>query len=251
MPKNAIITGASRDIGIGAAACRALAAQGTNIFFTHWQAYDRTMTWGADDNFPDRLRAELEALGVRCEHLEADLSQPQTPAQIMDAAEQALGDIHILVNNATYSVNAGYDMLTAELLDAHYAVNMRGAFLLTSEFIKRFRGAEGGRVISMSSGQSFAAMPGELPYIATKGAVEAFTTSLAAEVAALNITVNAIDPGATDTGWMTEEYRTHIKDNSPRGRVGQPDDAARLIAFLASDEAEWITGQIIRSRGWL
>ena len=245
----ALVTGASRRIGIGAAACRALATQGHDIFFTHWQAYDRTMTWGEDTDGPDALQAEIEALGVRCRHVAADLGQPESAVQILDAAEAALGNVSILVNNATYSVNADHAALTADLLDTHYAVNMRGTFLLTTEFIRRFKGQSGGRVISMTSGQSVGPMPDELPYITTKGAVEAFTTSLAAGVAHLGITVNAVDPGATDTGWMTDEFRKTLENQSPTGRIGQPEDAARLIAFLASPAGEWITGQVIHSRG--
>jgi 3-oxoacyl-[acyl-carrier protein] reductase len=92
-------------------------------------------------------------------------------------------------------------------------------------------------------------MPQELAYATTKGALEAFTFSLAAEVAAKGITVNAVDPGGTDTGWMTEAIRADIQSQMGMGRVGQPEDAARLIAFLASDAGEWITGQVIHSRG--
>jgi 3-oxoacyl-[acyl-carrier protein] reductase len=249
--KVALITGASRHIGIGAAICRALAHQGADVFFTHWQAYDREMSWGADADGPTALQAEIQALGVRCAHLSADLSQPDTPRQLLDAAQKALGPVDILVNNATYSVNADYQALTADILDAHYAVNMRGTFLLTAEFIRRFQAKSGGRIINLTSGQSVGPMPGELPYIATKGAVEAFTTSLAADVAKLGITVNAVDPGATDTGWMSDDLKRHIQAESPRGRIGQPADAARLVAFLASADAEWITGQIIHSRGWV
>ncbi len=245
----ALVTGASRRIGIGAAVCRTLAARGADIFFTHWQAYDQTMPWGVDQAGPDDLKAEIETLGGRCGHLAADLSLPETSYKILDAAEAELGSVSILVNNATYSVNADYESLTAELLDAHYAVNMRGTFLLTTEFVKRFQGTHGGRIINLTSGQSVGPMPTELPYIATKGAVEAFTTSLAAGVAKLGITVNAVDPGATDTGWMSADLKADLLAQSQRGRVGQPEDAARLIAFLASDEAEWITGQVIHSRG--
>lgn len=249
MSRIALVTGASRHNGIGAAICRALAAQGHDICFTHWQAYDHDMPWGADANGPDDLQAAIEALGVRCQHVAADLSLPETPVQILDAAENALGAISILVNNATYSVSADYADLTADLLDRHYAVNMRGTFMLTTEFIRRFQGDSGGRIINLTSGASVGAMPDELPYIATKGALEAFSTSLAAGVAKLGITVNAIDPGATDTGWMTDEFKARLLQQSPQGRLGQPDDAARLIAFLASDDAAWITGQIIHSRG--
>ena len=245
----ALVTGASRQIGIGATICRALAAQGNDIFFTHWQPYDSAMPWGMDIDGPNALQSEIQALGVRCQHLSADLSLPDTPVRIMDAAERALGAVLILVNNATFSVNADHITLTADLLDKHYAVNMRGTFLLTTEFVRRFKGHTGGRVINLTSGQSVGPMPDELPYIATKGAVEAFTMSLAAGATHLGITVNAVDPGATDTGWMGNDLKTQLLDQSPVGRIGQPEDAARLVAFLASPQAEWITGQIIHSRG--
>jgi 3-oxoacyl-[acyl-carrier protein] reductase len=112
-------------------------------------------------------------------------------------------------------------------------------------------GKNGGRIINLTSGQSVAPMPGELAYAATKGAIEAFTVSLSAELAPYGITVNAVDPGATDSGWMTEEIKQELLPRFPMGRIGQPEDAARLIAFLASDEAAWITGQVIHSRGGL
>jgi 3-oxoacyl-[acyl-carrier protein] reductase len=94
-------------------------------------------------------------------------------------------------------------------------------------------------------------MPGELAYVATKGAVEAFTISLSAEVAPLGITVNAVDPGITDTGWISPELKAKWSKESPMGRVGKPQDAARLVRFLASEDAGWITGQVIHSRGGL
>jgi 3-oxoacyl-[acyl-carrier protein] reductase len=118
------------------------------------------------------------------------------------------------------------------------------------EFAKRFSGQHG-RIINLTSGQSLHPMSGELAYAATKGAVEAFTVSLAGGLADKKITVNAVDPGATDTGWMSDELKAAILSQSPLGRIGQPQDAARLIAFLASEAAEWITGQIIHSRGWV
>lgn len=245
----AIVTGASRCTGIGAAVCRALAADGADVFFTYWSAFDRTLPWGADEDGPASLQGELQGMGVRCESLEIDLSKLDAPKRILDEAETRLGKSSILVNNAAYSTRDGYEALDAETLDAHYAVNMRGAFLLTVEFARRFSGKSGGRIINLTSGQSVAPMPGELAYVATKGAVEAFTVSLSAELAARGITVNAVDPGATDTGWMTEEVKRELLPRFPQGRIGLPEDAARLIAFLASDEASWITGQVIHSRG--
>jgi 3-oxoacyl-[acyl-carrier protein] reductase len=122
--------------------------------------------------------------------------------------------------------------------------------LLCAEFVKRFNG-QAGRIINMSSGQGVGPMPGELAYAATKGAVEAFTLSLSAEVGSRGITVNAVDPGATDTGWMTPELKAQLAAQTTLGRVAVPQDAARLIRFLASDEAGYITGQVIHSRGGL
>ncbi len=245
----AIVTGASRRIGIGAAVCRALAAEGADIFFTHWRSFDRMSPWGADEDGPAGLQKELQELGVRCESLEIDLSKVDAPKRILDEVELRLGSPSILVNNAAYSTRDGYEVLDAATLDAHYTVNMRGTFLLTVEFARRFSGKSGGRIINLTSGQSLGPMPGELAYVATKGAVEAFTVSLSAELASQGITVNAVDPGATDTGWMTEELKQELLPRFPKSRIGQPEDVARLIAFLASDEAAWITGQVIHSRG--
>lgn len=245
----AVVTGAIRRRGIGAAICRALAADGVDVFFTYWQAFDRSMPWGADEEGPDALQHELEALGVRCAHLEADLSKVETPVAILDAAQAELGLPSILVNNAAYSTRDGFRRLDAAALDAHYAVNIRGAMLLSVEFARRWPGNPGGRIINMTSGQSLGPMPEELAYAATKGAIEAFTITLAAELAPRGITVNAVDPGATDTGWMTADLKRELLARSPQGRLGQPEDAARLVAFLAGEAAGWITCQVIRSRG--
>lgn len=245
----AIVTGASRRRGIGAAICRALAADGVDIFFTYWRAYDRTMPWGADEDEPARLRDELLRVGVRCESAEVDLSRPDTPLQVMNQVEAQLGQASILINNATYSTHGGYEVLDGQTLDLHYAVNMRGTMLLSVEFARRYPGGPGGRIINLTSGQSLGPMPGELAYAATKGAIEAFTVSLSAALASRGIMVNAVDPGATDTGWMTDALKQELLAHSPQGRLGQPEDTARLIAFLASDAAGWITGQVIHSNG--
>jgi 3-oxoacyl-[acyl-carrier protein] reductase len=245
----AIVTGASRSRGIGTAICRALATGGADVFFTHWGTYDAAMPWGAEEDWPTVLQRDLQAMGVRCESIAVDLSAVDAATRIMDEVEARLGNPSILVNNATYSTNDGYKLLSAEILDRHYAVNMRGTMLLSVEFARRFVGTSGGRIISMTSGQSLGPMPNELAYSATKGAIEAFTVSLAADLAGRGITVNAVDPGATDTGWMPAELRRQLIEQHPQKRVGQPEDAARLVAFLASDAASWITGQIIHSRG--
>ena len=249
MGRIAVVTGASRRQGIGTAICRELARGGADIFFTYWRAYDRTMEWGAEDDWPDLLREELRQTGVRVESLEIDLSHPQAPSRILDEVSVRLGAPSILVNNATHSTSDGFQSLSADILDAHYAINVRGTCLLCAEFARRHETSRAGRIINMISGQEKGPMPGELAYAATKGAVSAFTVSLAAELAPLMITVNAVDPGPTDTGWMPEGLKETLLPKFPMGRVGQPEDAARLVAFLASDDAQWMTGQIMHSDG--
>lgn len=247
----AIVTGASRKRGIGAAVCRALAEMEIDIFFTYWQAHDQ-VRYGEEEEGPRELLFHLQKQGVRCECLEVDLSLPQSAGAIMDEVERRLGPPSILVNNATHDDRQVlFDQLNADILDTYYAVNMRGTILLGTEFARRFPFATGGRIINLTSGQSLGAMPGKIPYIATKGAIEAFTVTLAAEVAVRGITVNAVDPGATDTGWISAdpELKQAMLAKAPFGRIGQPEDAARLIAFLISEAAEWITGQILHSRG--
>lgn len=246
----AIVTGASRAQGIGTAICLSLAQAGIDIFFTHWSPYDRRMPWGAEENEPERLQGQIQALGVRCEHLMVDLGKPDAPQHIMQTAQASLGPASILINNATHDdTQAPFDQLDAATLDTYYAVNMRGTILLSVEFARRFALRSGGRIINLTSGQGRGPMPGELAYVATKGAIDAFTVTLAVEVAPRGITVNAVDPGPTDTGWMIEEIKQELLPRFPMGRIGQPADAARLITFLASEDAGWITGQIIRSTG--
>jgi 3-oxoacyl-[acyl-carrier protein] reductase len=249
--KFALITGASRGNGIGAATCRALAMQGANILFTTWQAYDREQPHGVDENGPMELEQALLNSGVKVRRFEIDLAHPDSAAKVLDAAQEWLGLPDVLVNNAAHSTHDGFELLDAGRLDAHYAVNMRAAFLLAAEFARRAKtlGRLSGHIINMSSGQDWGPMPGELAYVATKGAIEAFTLSLASELAPLGITVNAVDPGATDTGWMTERMRREWSVSSGVAKFNQPDDAARVIVFLSSDAARHLTGQVIHARG--
>lgn len=244
----AIVTGASRRIGIGSAICQALAEEGADIFFIHWQKHDRLME-SEDRDWPEQLIGQLEGEGVRAASMEVDLALSDSPKLIMDEVERVLGAPSILVNNAAYSTRDGYQNLDAANLDAHYAVNMRATFLLSAEFARRFKFSSGGRIINMTSGQDKGAMTGEIAYATTKGAISVFTRTLAAEIASLGITVNAVDPGPTDSGWMNDEIKQYLLPMFPMKRIGEPRDAARLVKFLAIDDAEWITGQIIHSDG--
>ncbi|ALC82891.1 MULTISPECIES: SDR family oxidoreductase [Bacillus] len=238
----AVVTGVSHPKGIGAAICRKLASVGTDIFFTHWSS---EVEWSQS------FLKEIKELGVRCEGLEIDLSDVEASVKLLDTVTAELDFPSILVNNAAHSVRDGYEHLDAKTLDEHYSVNMRAAFLLSVEFARRFKklNRSSGRIINMTSGQDIGPMREELAYAATKGAISAFTRSLSAELAPLGITVNAVNPGPTDSGWMTEEIKQVLSPNFLLGRVGKPDDAARLVAFLASEEAGWITGQVIHSEG--
>ena len=245
----AIVTGASKRGAIGAAICRALAGRGHDVLFTHWRAADEEMGWGVDPNGPVALAEELRALGGRVEHLSVDQSRPESAGEIVAACVERLGPPGVLVNNAACSTHHPWESLDAATLDAHYAVNVRGMALLSVAFAKAWPGGEGGRIVNLTSGQAQGPMLGELAYVASKGAVEAFTLSFSAEVAPLGITVNAVNPGPTDSGWMTEEVKEALRPKFGLGRIGQPADVARLVAFLASEEAGWITGQVIHSEG--
>ena len=245
----ALVTGASRRRGIGMAICHALAGKGADIFFTHWVPFDQTQPVGEEPEALVALHKELRGMGVRAEDMELDLSLLDSPERLLDVVTERLGPPSILVNNAAYSTRDGFERLDAKTLDAHYAVNLRAAALLSVGFARRYSGGPRGRIINLTSGQSLGPMPEELAYAATKGAIEAFTVTLAAEVGYRGITVNAVNPGPTDTGWMTEELKRDLAAKFPAGKVGEPEDAARLVAFLAGDEARWITGQIIHSEG--
>jgi 3-oxoacyl-[acyl-carrier protein] reductase len=225
----ALVTGADNPRGIGRACVRALAAAGFEV---------------ACSVLPHGEGPQEAALVVA-----ADLTDPAAPVALLDAVAGALGPVTALVNNAAVSERDGFQRLDAATLDRHYAVNVRATALLSCAVARGLEGRASGRIVNLTSGQSLGPMPGELAYTATKGAVEAFTRQLAAEVAHLGITVNAVDPGPTDSGWMDEALRAELTARFPAGRLGQPADAARLVAWLCSPEAAWVTGQVIHSEG--
>ncbi|MBD3919307.1 SDR family oxidoreductase [Paenibacillus sp. PR3] len=255
--RTAIITGASREGGIGAAICRAFAQEGANIFFTHLYDYEQLhYPNSADLHWPDKFADELRQLNVQVAHMSVDLAASGAAMHLLETARQTIGLPTILINNATYSVDTDFRQMNEAIIDAHCAVNIRGTFMLSAEFARMLEAEQRahstlfeGRIINFTSGQGKGPMPGNLAYAATKGAISVFTESLAAELATLHITVNAIDPGPTDTGWMSDDVKQALLPQFPMGRIGTPDDAARLATFLASEDSQWITGQIIHSRG--
>ena len=207
------------------------------------------MPWGVEKDEPEKLQQSIQELGVKCFKKEINLAEPENIKLLLADVKEKLTTSDILVNNACYSTNNNYQNTEAEELDKHYQINLRATLLLSSYFARSIEKERGGRIINLSSGQFKGPMENEIAYAATKGAVDALTISLAAELAPEGITVNAVNPGPTDTGWMDQDLKEELLKKFPQGRIGQPEDTARLVSFLASKEAEWITGEIINSEG--
>jgi 3-oxoacyl-[acyl-carrier protein] reductase len=243
--RSALITGVGRRQGIGWAIARRLRDLGADLCLHAWAPHDAGQPWGADAAAPDALAEQFP----RALRVDADFMDPGAPERCVAAAAERFGHVDVLVVNHAHSSNRGLGALDAAELDRALIVNVRASLLLVQAFHARHDGREGGRVILMTSGQHRGVMTGELPYIAGKGALQQVTASLAAEVAAKRITVNCVDPGATDTGWASPAVHDEVLAAEPFGRWGEGDDAARLIAFLCSDEGRWITGQTITSSG--
>ena len=250
----AVVTGVSRRAGIGYAIARRLAALGASLFLHQFAPHDRDQPWGADPGGPEAVIAGVTAArpddqsGVR--QVDLDLTEPGAPERLIDAAGQAFGHLDILVSNHARSGGDGpLGTLTAAMLDAHWAVNTRSAILLAQAFAARHDGRPGGRIIFMTSGQDLGPMRAEVAYAATKGALASVTRTLADQLADQAITLNTVNPGPVDTGYAPPGVREAVSDHFPAGRWGSPDDPARLIAWLVTDEAAWITGQVINSEG--
>ncbi|MGI5424391.1 SDR family oxidoreductase [Streptomyces sp. CA-179760] len=252
--RTALVTGASRRAGIGHAVARRLAAYGASVCLHHHVPHDADMPWGADrpEDVLESVRGALGDPEARVVAGPGDLADPAMPGELVARAAEALGGrLDILVANHAQSGSDGsLDEIDAAMLDRHWAVDTRSVLLLVQAHARLRPPAPGGRVVMMTSGQDIASgMPGEIAYALQKGALASITRSLATTLAERAITVNTVNPGPVDTGYLTGEAYEAVEACFPAGRWGMPDDPARLIAWLATDEAEWVTGQVIDSEG--
>ena len=175
---------------------------------------------------------------------EDDLADPAAPARILEAADAAVGPVSALIVCHAHSETGGLLDTDAAQLDRHLAVNVRGTLLLAQAFVRRLDGP--GRIVVFTSRPP---LPGEIAYAAAKGALDWAVRTLAVELGPRGVTVNAVDPGPTDTGWMGDELRAAVDDATPLGGAAAPSDAGALVSFLCSESGARVTGQTLRSDG--
>lgn len=273
--KVAIVTGANH--GIGAATAKALAAQGTKVFIAYYlpdypyseqelEEARRVGVGGAplycakqQQSAEDVLNVIHSRGGIATAH-ELDLGNVENIATLFDLCEEEIGPVDILINNHTHCVGETFDpysvrdkypkicITNAESIDRHFAVNARACALMMREYLERHirRKARWGRIISLTTTSAHARL---VSYAASKHALVSYNLSAAQEMGKYGITVNIVFPGATQTGYISPELEKSLAAKTPLGRVGQPEDVANVIVFLASEQAHWITGQIIYASG--
>jgi len=277
--KVVLITGANH--GIGAATAKAFAAQGAQVFITYYrdtcryseEELDKAREAGIGGDVLYRamqqrtveplVRAIRSRGGVAVTY-ETDLGDADSIPKLFDVCEAKIGPVEVLVNNHTYCVletfdpalvsseGSGVHLTTAVGIDAHFAVNARAYALMMLEYLNRYlkRGAEWGRIINLSTDAAHA-HPGNISYAASKHAIESYSRSAAAEMGKYGITVNIVAPGPIQTGYITPDFEADIARGTPLRRVGEPADVADVIVFLASQQARWVTGQLIYvGGGW-
>jgi 3-oxoacyl-[acyl-carrier protein] reductase len=239
--KVALVTGASR--GIGAAIARRLAADGAKV----------AVNYARSEKEANAVVADIAGAGGTAVAVKADIGNPAEIPGLFAATVKAFGKLDILVNNAAVMQRTFLPDVTAELIDAHFNVNVRG-YLLCAKHAAGLM-ADGGCIINVASAISRMAYPGAVVYSATKGAVDVMTRVLAAELGPRGIRVNVLAPGSTRTdmnseksGKTKEEERQEIALTALR-RIGEPEDIAAVASFLASDDARWVTGAWLDASG--
>ncbi len=235
--RTALITGVGRRRGIGAGIATGLAADGWNLVLSYWRPYDDRLGLPAGPDDPQALADELPG---QVTLVPVDLADPTGPEALVDAA----GPLDALVLSHCESVDSGLLTTTVESFDRHYAVNVRATWLLLAAFARRMP-ATGGAAVALTSDHTVH----NLPYGATKGALDRVVLAAAHELGDRGLRANVINPGPVDTGWMTGELRAEVLAQQPTGRLGTPADVANLVRFLLSDQGRWINGQLLHSNG--
>lgn len=242
----ALVTGAGRRIGIGRAIAERLLAEGATVMLHGWRPHDAGQPWGADPDGPSAVLEALGGPGPTLDHVELDLADPAAPAQLIDRTVERFGALDVLVVNHARSSDQDLAALTAAELDLTWAVNTRATLLLVQAYAARHDDTRSpGRIVLFTSGQHLDPMPGELPYIATKGAVHQLTASLADALADRRITVNCVNPGPVDTGYAGPELHARVAAAFPSGRWTAPAETAGVVAWLVSADSQPMTGQIV------
>lgn len=240
--KVAIVTGASK--GIGAGIAKELGTAGASV----------VVNYASSREGADRVVAEIKSQGGKAIAVQGDVSKAEDVTRLFDETKKAFGALDVLVNNAGVFQFDPLEAVTEDEFHREFNINVLGTILTTREALKHFS-AEGGSVINISSVASVSPVPNSVVYSATKSAVDSITRGLATELAPRKIRVNTIAPGGVETegthrmGFIGSDFEKQIVAQTPLGRIGQPEDIARVAVFLASDDAEWLTGERITASG--
>jgi 3-oxoacyl-[acyl-carrier protein] reductase len=247
--KICLLTGAGRTNSIANGIALELAADGWDLALTTWDGYDAAMPWGLKAVDVGSLVTELEAAGARAAVYPADLADPGTPARLLGAVNDDLGSVTALVLSHSHSVDSSILDTTLESWDAHYAVNVRAAWLAIKAFAEQLPPVErlddGARIVALTSDH----VVHNLPYGSSKGALDRLVVAAARELGHLGVSSNALNPGPIDTGWMDDAIRASGTERQPTGRLGTPADIGRVVRFLLSPEGRWISGQLLKADG--
>ncbi len=244
MAPTALITGVGREREIGASIAAALATAGWDLVLSYWQPYEDRIGLEHDSDEPDRLASELRLAGRSVALAPADLEDPAAAGALVQRAVDLLGPLDALVMSHCESVDSGVLDTTIDSFDRHYAVNVRASWLLIAAFARQLP-SSGGATIALTSDHTI----GNVPYGATKGALDRVVLSAAHELGHLQLRANVINPGPIDTGWMDDRTRDQLTALQPTRRLGTPADTANLVRFLLSEQGKWINGQLLHSNG--
>ncbi|HXD29328.1 MAG TPA: SDR family oxidoreductase [Arthrobacter sp.] len=246
----ALITGVGRRRSIASAIAAGLAQDGWDLLLNYWQPYDERLGLERGEDDAHTIADDCRELGAEAILVPADLSDPDVPHQLL-ASRPAGRTVSGLVLSHCESVDSSIATTDVESWDRHFAVNARASWLLVKAFAEQLPaappspGAVTGRIVALTSDHT----ANNLPYGASKGALDRLVIAAALELADLGVRSNLINPGPIDTGWMDDQLRHDLTRATPAGRLGTPQDTADLVRFLFSDAGSWINGQLLHSNG--